>query len=85
VSLIGLIDTGMFDFFDFFEINIHHLKKEGSLKKDAGGVRVGGKVPRMTVVGTVGVVRAKEGDVASKVMGQLTKRVFDRPYRYRNV
>jgi hypothetical protein len=27
VSLIGLIDTGMFDFFDFFEINIHHLKR----------------------------------------------------------
>jgi hypothetical protein len=54
------------------------------LKKDAAGVRVGGKVPRMTV-GTVGVVRAKEGDVASKVMGHLTKRVFDRPYRYRNV
>ncbi|KAJ3356986.1 MFT2-Corn MFT-like protein [Entophlyctis luteolus] len=43
------------------------------------------KTPRLTVLGAVAVVRAKENDVAGKKIGGLTKSIFARRSRYHNV
>ncbi|KAJ3218910.1 MFT2-Corn MFT-like protein [Dinochytrium kinnereticum] len=43
------------------------------------------KIPRVTTIGSVGIVRAKEGDVAGKVVGEVTKKIMLKPYRYKNV
>ncbi|KAJ3108567.1 MFT2-Corn MFT-like protein [Phlyctochytrium planicorne] len=54
-------------------------------KKEAAVATTGKKVPRVTVVGSAGLVKAKETDVAGKLVGGLTKKVLYKPYRYRNV
>ncbi|KAI8831247.1 hypothetical protein BC829DRAFT_437844 [Chytridium lagenaria] len=43
------------------------------------------KMPRVTTIGSVGLVKAKEGDVAGKVVGEVTQNVLYRPYRVRLV
>ncbi|KAJ3071543.1 MFT2-Corn MFT-like protein [Podochytrium sp. JEL0797] len=43
------------------------------------------KMPRLTTVGSVAVVRAKEAEVARAVVGEVTKSVFEKRGRYHNV
>ncbi|KAJ3284680.1 MFT2-Corn MFT-like protein [Rhizoclosmatium sp. JEL0117] len=43
------------------------------------------KMPRLTTVGSVAVVRSKEGDVAGVATGDVTKSVFEKRGRYHNV
>ncbi|KAI9351441.1 phosphatidylethanolamine-binding protein [Obelidium mucronatum] len=43
------------------------------------------KLPRLNTVGSVAVVRAKENDVASTAVGDVTKSVFQKRGRYHNV
>ncbi|KAJ3031175.1 UNVERIFIED_CONTAM: MFT2-Corn MFT-like protein [Siphonaria sp. JEL0065] len=43
------------------------------------------KMPRLTTVGSVAVVRAKESDIAGAIVGDVTKSVFEKRGRYHNV
>ncbi|KAJ3295697.1 MFT2-Corn MFT-like protein [Blyttiomyces sp. JEL0837] len=63
--------------------------KAGNKEKGKASVATtavkGKKIPRMTVWGSVGVVKSKKDDVASKVVGEVTRARLERRGRYQNI
>ncbi|KAJ3114834.1 hypothetical protein HDU96_001577 [Phlyctochytrium bullatum] len=58
-------------------------KSDGTGKTEASKEKR--KTPRITTIGATGLVKSKPEDLASKVVGDWTKKVLWKPYRYRNV
>ena len=61
----------------------HKPAKSGDV--DEKNKRQRARLPRLTVVGSVGLVRSKEHDIAGQVVGEVTKTVMGRRGRFQNV